>query len=186
MVTVTTRAALRAELTRARADAAVLGGGRVVLVPTFDDGSDADVALMELARRLGDIVVRNVDAPRRWNALHAPDVDLLFAPGIDEVGPREPRVVVMPSFGNDRGESAPGRERVARALTTALTLFHLVQPDVVVLGRDHAGRAALICAMVDDLEMPIEVVVAPMGSGLAGHVHRLDDPPLPTSNAPLS
>src|SRR5689334_10121039 len=102
MVTATTRAALRAELARARSDAAVLGGGRVALVPTTGRAHERRGPLVEEARARGDIVVMSVvaesppnvpdDALARDTAEHALHarrlgVHLLFVPEAAEMYP---------------------------------------------------------------------------------------------------
>ena len=179
MLTATTVAGLRAELTRARADASVLGGGRVAFVPTMGFLHDGHLALADEARRRGDVVVMSIFVnplqfganedlgryPRdpEGDAAKARDrgVDLLFLPAPGEMYPREPRVRVVPGELAARweGEVRPGH--FAGVLTVVAKLFHMVQPDVAVFGQKDAQQVALVRAMVRDLDFPVEVVVAP-------------------------
>jgi pantoate--beta-alanine ligase len=165
MVTVTTRAALRAELARARSDAAVLGGGRVALVPTAGRLDEAHLRLVDAARRRADIVVTSIvnDArdPQVDGALAREcGVHLLFAPDAAEMIPMPSRVLVTPVAFRESREGDRQADDLAAMLTTTAKLFHLVQPDVAVFGPSDSRDAALIRAMVTDLDMPIEIVVA--------------------------
>jgi pantoate--beta-alanine ligase len=188
MRTVTTVAELRSELARARSDAAVLGGGRVALVPTMGYLHEGHLALVDEARRRADVVVMSIfvnplqfapsddlssyprDVAGDTDKARTRGVDLLFVPDVREVYPREPRVRVVPGALAERweGEVRPGH--FAGVLTVVAKLFHLVQPDVAVFGQKDAQQAALVRAMVDDLDFPLALVVAPTvreGDGLA-------------------
>jgi pantoate--beta-alanine ligase len=41
-------------------------------------------------------------------------------------------------------------------------LFHIVEPDISVFGQKDAAQVAIIKRMVRDLNMPVEIVVAPI------------------------
>lgn len=179
MLTVTTVADLRAELARLREDARILGAGRVAFVPTMGYLHDGHLALVDEARRHADVVVMSVFvnplqfAPTEDLARYPRDpegdaakaaargVDLFFLPDGREVYPREPRVRVVPGELAARweGEIRPGH--FAGVLTVVTKLFHLVRPDVAVFGQKDAQQAALVRALVDDLDFPLRLVVAP-------------------------
>ena len=179
MKTVTTIAELRAELARARADAAVLGGGRVALVPTMGYLHEGHLALVDEARRRADVVAMSVFvnplqfAPTEDLARYPRDlagdsakarargVDLLFTPEPAEVYPREPRVRVVPGPLAERWEGAVRPGHFAGVLTVVAKLFNLFQPDVALFGQKDVQQATLVRAMVRDLDFPLEVVVAP-------------------------
>jgi len=58
------------------------------------------------------------------------------------------------------GQSRPGH---FRGVTTVVSkLFHLVEPDIAVFGQKDAAQVAIIKRMVRDLNMPVEIVVAPI------------------------
>jgi pantoate--beta-alanine ligase len=88
-------------------------------------------------------------------------VDVLFTPDPAEVYPREPRARVVPGAMADRWEGAVRPGHFAGVLTVVAKLFHLVAPDVAVFGQKDAQQAALVRAMVADLDFPVDVVVAP-------------------------
>ncbi len=179
MLTVTTVADLRAELRRLREDARVLGGGRVAFVPTMGFLHEGHLALVEEARRRADVVAMSIFvnplqfAPTEDLARYPRDpegdaakaaargVDLLFTPEVAEMYPREARVRVVPGDLATRweGEVRPGH--FAGVLTVVAKLLNLVQPDVAVFGQKDVQQATLVRAMVRDLDMPVELVVAP-------------------------
>jgi pantoate--beta-alanine ligase len=176
---VQTAAELRVELARARDDARVLGDGRIAFVPTMGALHAGHLALVDEARRRADVVVMSIFVnplqfgpgedlaryPRPFDAdvaqARARGVGLLFAPGVDELYPREPRVRVLPGALADRWEGAVRPGHFGGVLTVVAKLFHLVQPDVAIFGQKDAQQAALVRAMVRDLDFPLEVVVAP-------------------------
>ncbi|GLC27338.1 pantoate--beta-alanine ligase [Roseisolibacter agri] len=179
MLTLSTVAELRAELRRLREDARVLGGGRVAFVPTMGFLHEGHLALVEEARRRADVVAMSIFvnplqfAPTEDLARYPRDphgdaakaaargVDLLFTPGVAEMYPREARVRVVPGDLATRweGEVRPGH--FAGVLTVVAKLLNLVQPDVAVFGQKDVQQATLVRAMVRDLDMPVELVVAP-------------------------
>src|SRR5690606_13593304 len=90
-------------------------------------------------------------------------VDLLFAPTDAEMYPAgEPIVRVSPGPLGDRlcGAFRPGH--FVGVLTVVAKLFNIVQPDVAVFGQKDYQQAVLIRRMAVDLDMPIEIVVAPL------------------------
>ncbi len=175
MLTATTAAELRAALARARAT----GGSRVAFVPTMGALHAGHLALVDEARRQGDVVTMSVFvnplqfAPHEDLARYPRDpagdvakaagrgVDVLFTPAPEQIYPREPRVRVVPGTMADRWEGAVRPGHFAGVLTVVAKLFHLVQPDVAVFGQKDAQQAALVRAMARDLDFPLEVVVAP-------------------------
>jgi len=179
VLTVETVAGLRAEVRRLREDARVLGGGRLAFVPTMGFLHEGHLALVDEARRRADVVAMSIFvnplqfAPTEDLARYPRDpegdaakaaargVDLLFTPGVAEVYPRQPRVHVVPGdlAGRWEGEVRPGH--FAGVLTVVAKLLNLVQPDVAVFGQKDVQQATLVRAMVRDLDMPVELVIAP-------------------------
>lgn len=176
-------ASTREELAKLLADGRS-GGGRVGFVPTMGALHQGHASLMRVAReRVGDgPVVASIfvnpmqfgpteDLDRYPRTLDADlevcdreDVDVVFAPGIDEVYPHGVRtdggVTVAPgALGTIlEGETRPGH--FAGVLTVVAKLFGLVQPDVAVFGQKDYQQLALIRRMVEDLCMPVQIVGA--------------------------
>lgn len=152
---------------------------RVGFVPTMGALHRGHLSLVERARREADVVVMSIfvnplqfgpgedfnryPRPIETDAQSAADagVDILFTPSPDEMY-RDGRVTMV-SAGHCgklwEGEIRPGH--FDGVLTVVVKLFNIVQPDVAVLGRKDLQQAALIKAMVRDLDFPLAVVVAP-------------------------
>jgi len=88
-------------------------------------------------------------------------VDVLFAPPVDELYPGERTVVVTPLALADRWEGAARPGHFTGVLTVVSKLFNLVQPQVAIFGQKDIQQATLIRAMARDLDIPVEIVVAP-------------------------
>jgi pantoate--beta-alanine ligase len=89
-------------------------------------------------------------------------VDLLFTPAVEDMY-RADRVVSIAATRLDRrweGEIRPGH--FAGMLTVVCKLLNIVQPDVAVFGQKDLQQAALVRAMVRDLDVPVQIAVAPI------------------------
>jgi pantoate--beta-alanine ligase len=65
----------------------------------------------------------------------------------------------------DMSERLCGRSRPGhfRGVTTAVSkLFHIIEPDAAFFGQKDAAQLALIRRMVQDLNMPVEIVGCPI------------------------
>ena len=175
MRTVTTVADVRRAIAEARR-----AGARVGFVPTMGFLHEGHLRLVDAARRASDFVVMSIFVnplqfapsedltryPRdpQGDAAKAASrgVDLLFTPSVEEMYVAN-RVVSITATGLDRrweGEIRPGH--FAGMLTVVAKLFNVVQPDVAVFGQKDFQQAALVKAMVRDLDVPVEIVVAPI------------------------
>jgi pantoate--beta-alanine ligase len=174
--------------------------GPVALVPTMGALHEGHASLMRVARERvggGPVVVSifvnplqfgpGEDLDRYPRTLDADlevcgreGVDIVFAPGVDEVYPGgEPQVMVRPGPLAKvlEGEVRPGHFR--GVLTVVAKLFGLVRPDVAVFGQKDYQQLALIRRMVLDLNMGVEVVGAetvrePDGLALSSRNRYLD------------
>ena len=89
-------------------------------------------------------------------------VDLLFRPGLEEMYPPGRTITITAGdLAKDwEGTSRPGH--FDGVLTVVAKLFNIVQPDVAVFGRKDLQQAALVSALVRDLDMPLAIVVSPI------------------------
>jgi pantoate--beta-alanine ligase len=183
--TVRTVAELRREVaaTRAERGSTGPGGGEAVigLVPTMGSLHEGHLTLADRARSLTAFVVVSIfvnptqfgpaedfesyprDLDRDAELVEARGADLLFAPATVEVYPDgDPMVQVVPGRLADRlcGMSRPGHFQ--GVLTVVAKLFGMVQPDVAVFGQKDFQQATLIRRMVRDLDMAVEIDVAPI------------------------
>ncbi len=140
---------------------------------------EGHLELMRAARAASDVVVVSLfvnptqfgpsedlsayprDFERDRSLAAGEGVDLLFAPGVDEVYPDgfETTVSVGGVADTLEGESRPGHfDGVATVVTK---LFNMVGPDVAWFGQKDAQQALVIQKLVRDLNLPVRVEVAP-------------------------
>lgn len=165
---------------RAAVAAARRGGARIGFVPTMGALHEGHLSLVRRARRGTDMAVmsiyvnplqfgpnedlarypRPVDADERLAA--EAGVDILFRPSDETMYPAHRTVgVTAGKLGSKwEGESRPGH--FDGVLTVVAKLFNIVQPDQAVFGRKDLQQSAVIRALVRDLNMPVEIVVAPI------------------------
>lgn len=152
----------------------------VGFVPTMGCLHEGHISLVEQARRRSASVVVSIfvnptqfaptddlDAyPRDLER----DIALLTEAGADVVWTPTSEVMYPPGFQTWveveelvkplEGEKRPGH---FRGVTTIVTkLFNAVQPQKAFFGQKDAQQAAVIRRMVQDLNMPIEIVVCPI------------------------
>jgi len=171
-----TLARTRAELAAARASVP----GPVAVVMTMGALHEGHAALLRAARARAASVLATIFVnplqfgPRedldRYPRTLAADLDLcrehgvdvVFAPGRDEVYPGgEPAVRVDPGPLGEvlEGASRPGH--FAGVLTVVLKLLHLTRPDQAYFGEKDYQQLVLVRTMVRDLDLPVEVVPVP-------------------------
>lgn len=161
--------------------------GRVVFVPTMGNLHDGHLALVREARQRGDAVIVSIfvnrlqfgqgedfdSYPRTFDAdrakLESAGVDALFIPDERELYPRirQDFNVEPPHLQNELcGAFRPGHFRGVATVVTKL--FNIVQPDVACFGKKDFQQLAIIRAMVDDLNMPIDIVPVDTGRAADG------------------
>ena len=164
---------------RARVRDAKRGGRRVGFVPTMGALHEGHLSLVQAARARADLALMSIfvnplqfgagedfaryprDPVRDRGLAERSGVDLLWMPEASAMYPEPPRVTVSPGPAGERLEGASRPGHFAGVLTVVLKLFALVEPDVAVFGRKDFQQAALIRAMVRDLNLPVAIVVAP-------------------------
>ncbi|HBZ95320.1 MAG TPA: pantoate--beta-alanine ligase [Pseudomonas sp.] len=176
MNTVKTLRELRAAVAQARAE-----GKQIGFVPTMGNLHAGHVSLVQIAAQRADFVVASIFVnplqfgagedldkyPRTLAAdqekLLAAGCHLLFHPDVAEIYPHgmgdQARVSVPGVSEGLCGASRPGHfEGVATVVTK---LFNMVQPDLAVFGEKDYQQLAVIRALVQDLNMPIQIIGAP-------------------------
>jgi pantoate--beta-alanine ligase len=176
VITVHTRNELGRHLERARA-----GGRRIGLVPTMGFLHEGHLSLIDVARQRTDFGVLSVfvnplqfgpdedlekyprDVERDAELARASGIDLLFVPATAEVyRSGEPRVFVDAPVlaGRLCGAFRPGHFR--GVLTVVGKLFNIIRPDIAVFGRKDFQQFVLVRRMAADLDLPVEVIGAPI------------------------
>ena len=156
-------------------------GKSVALVPTMGYLHEGHLSLLDEARARADVVMMSIfvnplqfgpaedldryprDLDRDLALAGTRGTELVFAPTAAEMYPHgEPAVQVVPGPLAERlcGASRPGHFR--GVLTVVAKLFGIFQPDVAVFGQKDLQQATLIRRMVDDLDIPLRVEVAPI------------------------
>src|SRR5687768_3259129 len=155
-------------------------GRRIGFVPTMGALHAGHLALVERARAGGAFVVMSIfvnplqfgpgedftryprDAEGDTAKAASRGADLVFLPSVEEIYPPAGRAVaVVPERLHARWEGAIRPGHFAGVLTVVAKLFNIVQPDVAVFGQKDYQQAALVRALVRDLDFPLEIVVAP-------------------------
>lgn len=153
---------------------------RIAFVPTMGYLHDGHLSLIDRARERADRVVVSIfvnplqfgpgedleryprDLERDLGLARGRGVDLVFTPQTATMYPSgDPVVQVVPRRMADRlcGAARPGH--FDGVLTVVAKLFNLVRPDVAVFGQKDYQQAALIRRMVEDLDMGVEIDLAP-------------------------
>ncbi len=169
MELIRTAAELAARLDRA---------GRVAFVPTMGNLHAGHLELCRIARRHGDVVVTSIFVnrlqfgpnedfdryPRTFEAdmagLEREGVDVLFAPLEQEMYPTPQQYRVVPPAIADELEGAFRPGFFGGVCTVVLKLFNLVQPDVAVFGKKDRQQLKIVRGMVQQFNLPIEIVPA--------------------------
>ncbi|MBD3322221.1 MAG: pantoate--beta-alanine ligase [Chitinivibrionales bacterium] len=154
-------------------------GRTIGFVPTMGALHEGHFSLIRQARAVADICAVSIFVnpaqfgpsedyakyPRPFekdcDAAGREGCDLLFAPKSSDMYPENylTRVAVIDITSRLCGASRPGHFR--GVTTIVLKLFNIVQPDYAVFGQKDAQQAIVIQRMIDDLHVPVTIVVAP-------------------------
>ena len=156
-------------------------GVRVALVPTMGNLHSGHLELVRRARAVAKRVVASIFVnPMQFGAgedfeayprtltedarqLEETGADALFAPGVDEMyhrPPAEQTRVEVPGISDILcGASRPGH--FSGVATVVCKLFNQVRPDVAVFGEKDFQQLLLIRRMVQDLDIPVEILGHP-------------------------
>jgi pantoate--beta-alanine ligase len=153
--------------------------GRVALVPTMGALHAGHAALLRQGRSHGEALVASIFVnptqfgpnedfdryPRSFDddleICAREHVDVVFAPGVDEVYPGgDPAVTVDPGALGGELEGVVRPTHFRGVLTVVAKLFGLVRPDVAMFGQKDYQQLVLIEQMVRDLAMGVTVLGA--------------------------
>lgn len=195
MRTVRTVSALREELRAPRLEERSIG-----LVPTMGYLHEGHLSLIRRARAQCDVVVMSLfvnpaqfndtsdldayprDEARDAELAEQAGIDILFAPGVDEVYPAGFTTTVRVT--GPLTETLEGAQRGSGhfdGVTTVVgKLFTMVQPDVAYFGQKDAQQVVVVQRLVRDLNLPLRIEVCPIvrepdGLALSSRNVRLDD-----------
>ena len=156
-------------------------GDHIAIVPTMGNLHAGHISLVNVARENAERVVVTVfvnptqfgegedfdSYPRTFEKdtrkLKTVTADVLFAPDIDTVYPfgqdNATRVIVPVLTEHLCGSFRPGH--FDGVTTVVARLFALVQPDIAVFGQKDYQQQLIVRRMVDDLNLPVQIVTAP-------------------------
>jgi pantoate--beta-alanine ligase len=154
-------------------------GGSVGFVPTMGYLHDGHLELVRRARAENITVIASIfvnpsqfgpqedfssyprDTERDLAMLEEENVRLVFMPTIEEMYPPGFSTWVEVEKITERleGESRPGHFR--GVATVVAKLFNIVQPDRAYFGQKDAQQLAVICRMVSDLALNLDIVAVP-------------------------
>lgn len=174
MQKLTTIGALRAALAEPRRQ-----GARIGFVPTMGYLHAGHMKLVSEARAANDVVVVSIfvnplqfgptedlaryprDLERDSAMLQSAGVDILFAPGVDDMYPQPMKTLVdVPELGCQlEGEVRPGH--FSGVATVVCKLFNIVQPASAYFGEKDYQQVVVIKQMVEDLALRVRVVPVP-------------------------
>lgn len=151
----------------------------VGFIPTMGFFHEGHMALMRQAKKENDIVISSIfvnplqfgpnedyeQYPRDEDAdtaqAEAEGVDILFIPDVQDMYPNK---MVINLDITDRVNVLCGRSRPGhfQGVVTVLTkLFHIIQPTRTYFGRKDAQQVAVVNALIEDLNFPIELIALP-------------------------
>ena len=176
MKTETTIQGLTASLAPARSTKKLIG-----FVPTMGNLHEGHLTLVRAAKEICDVVVVSIfinpiqfgagedfdSYPRTLEQdsrlLADVDCDIIFAPSVEQMYGTQPRLtnISVGQITDDLcGKSRPGHfDGVAVVVTK---LFNIVQPDFAFFGQKDYQQLAVIRQLVQDLNMPLEVIGVPI------------------------
>jgi pantoate--beta-alanine ligase len=171
---------------QAASRAATVQGLTIGLVPTMGALHEGHLSLVRRARAQANLVVVSIFVnplqfgpsedfehyPRTLEAdcarLEAEGVEIVFAPSPASMYPAGATTVVDVEglSGKLDGRSRPGHFKGVS--TIVAKLFNIVQPDFAVFGQKDAAQVAVLRRMVRDLNMAVEIIVAPIARDADG------------------
>jgi pantoate--beta-alanine ligase len=155
-------------------------GARIGFVPTMGALHAGHMSLVDRSRAEADVTVMSIfvnplqfaptedlsryprPADQDERMAREGGVDILFRPEVDDMYPPGRTIMVTAgALGAEwEGKSRPGH--FDGVLTVVAKLFNIVRPDVAVFGQKDLQQAALVQALVRDLNVPVSIVLSPI------------------------
>lgn len=151
----------------------------IALVPTMGALHDGHLSLIRLAAERADTVIVSIFVnptqfgpnedflkyPRELGAdlaaCQEAGADVVFTPSVEEMYPKGFSTYVVEDRVSKPLEGASRPTHFRGVTTVVAKLLHIAQPDLMVFGQKDAQQVAVIKKMVEDLLIPVEVVVGP-------------------------
>jgi pantoate--beta-alanine ligase len=153
---------------------------RLAFVPTMGALHEGHRSLIKLARSVGEVVAVSIfvnplqfgpgeDYARYPRPLEddlevceAEGVDVVLVPSVTDLYPpgRQVTLDAGPLGSVLEGQSRPGHFN--GVLTVVLKLFNIIRPQMAIFGEKDAQQLGCIQRMVADLNIPVEIVAAPI------------------------
>jgi pantoate--beta-alanine ligase len=102
------------------------------------------------------------DEKRDLEIAEAAGANIVFFPSTEEMYPRATKTIVAVSDVTERLCGASRQGHFDGVATVVTKLFNIVQPDAAFFGQKDAQQVAVITQMVNDLNLPVEVVPCPI------------------------
>lgn len=154
--------------------------GAVAFVPTMGALHEGHLSLLRIAKAEAATVVVSIfvnplqfgpsedlakyprTPERDLELLQGERVDAVFCPVASDFYPPafSTSITVAGVSEGEEGAARPGH--FAGVATVVAKLFHVVGPDVAVFGRKDLQQAAVVARMIEDLDFPVRLVVAPI------------------------
>lgn len=175
MKVIRTVAELQLELNTRRNQGLTIG-----FVPTMGFLHQGHISLLDKAKHENDVVVLSIfvnplqfgpnedfdryprDEDHDLHVARTSLVDYVFLPSVDEIYPVEPQMTVQVGSISTKlcGASRPGHfEGVA---TVVKRLFEIVKPNRAYFGLKDAQQVAVIEKLVEDYQLPLQIVPCPI------------------------
>ena len=156
-----------------------LSGKRIALVPTMGFFHEGHLELMRVGRELSDIMVVSIfvnptqfgpnedfesyphDTESDLAKAEERNVDLVFAPSVDEMYPggSQTKIMVEKVTKHLCGLSRP--EHFNGVTTVVAKLFNIAKPHIAIFGEKDYQQLTVIRRMAKDLDMDIRIVGVP-------------------------
>ena len=161
-------------------DAQRAKGLRVGFVPTMGFLHEGHLSLIRIAREKSDVLVVSIfinptqfapgedfdsyprDFERDLASCENEGVSVIFFPSSEEMYPENHRTYVIT---DQLSQVLCGQSRLThfKGVTTIVCkLFNIVKPHIAVFGQKDAQQAIILQRMVDDLNMEVEMIIAPI------------------------